>query len=128
MRKLKKIDGFCAPFALKYVSKLDDETVYAVCKLHDFTPEFGMEEHEWTEAAEELGIGLERVNLKKTGFYRSRLRKFINWHKKGVYFIYTDGHLFLIENGKVVDQLNPGYLGLDRLVTGAWRVIQNRKK
>ena len=121
MKKIRKIDGSCAPLALKYLSKKSDKTVYDVCLINWFQQSHGMEEHEFLNAAKALGIRLRRIKLKKIGLYRSKLSKFIKNNPKGTYLIYTHAHIFVIDNGLVIDKLNPKYLGMSRMVTGAWK-------
>lgn len=123
-QKLKKIDGFCAPLALQYISGADDKTVYEVCSFNGFTQQFGMEEHEFLESASELGVRYRRVNLKNKGLYRGELSEFIKFHLFGTYLIYTSGHLFVVSDGQIVDPLSFGNPGLARLVTGAWKVFK----
>jgi hypothetical protein len=82
-----------------------------------------MEEFEYMDSAKDLGIDLKRMNLKKSGMYRAKLGQFIKYHPTGIYLIYTSRHVFVLDNGKIVDPLNPDHMGLRRLVTGAWRVL-----
>ena len=121
-RKLKYVSGYCAPHALKYVSGKSDGIVHAVCLSNGFSKEYGLEEHEWQKAAKELGIRLRRKNLKQAELYRCKLKEFIQLHPEGVFIIYTDAHLFVLDNGVIVDPLTEGE-GLARIVTGAWRVL-----
>lgn len=121
-KKLKKIDGSCAPFALKYLSGMSDGEVHDICQFFGFQQDTGMEEHEFLDAARDMGIRFRRMNLKKKDLYRVKLRKFIKLYSEGVYLIYTSAHLFVVDNGEVVDLINPGYLGLDRIVTGVWTI------
>lgn len=122
-RKLRKIDGSCAPFALKYLSGLSNSETHDICQFFGFQQDTGMEEHEFLDAAKDMGIKFRRINLKKKELYRCKLRKFIKEHPEGKYLIYTNAHLFVVHNSKVVDIINPGYLGLDRIVTGAWMIF-----
>ena len=122
MKKLKKIDGACAPYALKFLSGLPDNQVYDICEFNGYQGSTGMEEHEFIAAAKDMGIRLRRINLKKKNLYRSKLRMFIKHHSLGTYLIYTDSHLFSVRNGIVVDPLNDKSPGLNRLVTNAWWV------
>lgn len=120
MRKLRKIDGACAPLALKYLSRLSDAKVLQICEQHGFKHDWGMEEFEFLKAARELGIRLRRMNMKKSGLYQAKLRKFIKIKPEGVFLLYTDRHLFVVDNGGIFDPLNGKSLGLDRVVTSAW--------
>lgn len=122
-RKLKYVSGYCAPHALKYASGRTEASVLNICADNYFTPEHGMEEHEWQKAARELGIRLRRRNLKQAGLYRCKLKDFIKACPEGMFIIYTDAHLFVVDDGEVIDPLNDDPF-LHRIVTGAWRVIE----
>jgi hypothetical protein len=123
MKRIRKIDGSCAPLALKYLSGMTDREVCDICQFYGFQQDTGMEEHEFIEAAKDMGIRLRRINLKKKELYRVKLRKFIRENNSGTFLIYTHAHLFVIDDGKIIDPLNEGYYGLDRLVTGAWKSL-----
>lgn len=122
MKKILKIDNSCAVLALHHVSGLDEETVLRVCKFHDFTPQGGMTDEDWIEAAKDLSISVRMI------FSGScRLGKFINEHKTGLFLIRTHDHIFSLDNGVMID---PGgkemkhYPGLGRLVKWAWKVTK----
>lgn len=122
-KRIKRINGFCAPLALKYLSGASDKSVYDVCLANWFQQAHGMEEHEFLKAAKELNIRLRRMNLKKSELYGAELYKFIKANPDGKFLIYTHAHLFVVNNSEVIDQINTkGYFGLRRKVTGAWRV------
>lgn len=120
---LKNKDGFCAPLALKYLSGATPSAVHVACCSNGFSEDAGQEEFEFLKSAKELGIRLRRVNLKREGMYRAKLKDFIAKHPKGAFLIYTDRHLFVVDYSKVIDPLTEGE-GHDRLVTGAWYVLQ----
>ena len=117
MKKLKKIEGSCAVCALHYVSGKDEDTVLRICKSYGFEPEAGMEDTEWREAAEHLGVKVRAVSLEKCS-----LRQFLKDYPNGVYLIGTSGHLFVVDNGVIVDPRNDKPPGLKRTVLQAWRV------
>ena len=122
MKKLIKIDNSCAVIALHHVSGLDEETVLRICKLYDFSPHEGMDDEDWISAAKDLGITVRSV------FNGSeRLSKFVNNHKDGLYLLGTFNHLFVLDNGLIVDPRAKGwggYPGLSRLVKQAWKVTK----
>ncbi len=120
MKKLKKIDGSCAVIALHHVSGIDEETVLRVCALHGFTPEDGMEDEDWQEAAKDLGLNIRAVPMKDV-----RLSAFKKAHNTGLYLVGTFDHLFVLDNGLIVDpreKLEGRYPGLGRIVKRAWIV------
>ncbi len=121
-KKLKKVDGACAPFALRALITVPDAVILDVCTQHGYRAEWGMEEHEVIESAKELGIRLRRMNLKDKGLYRSQLRKFIAENPIGTFLVYTTGHIFVLQNSVLIDPLTEGER-LRRIVTGAWRVL-----
>ncbi len=120
MKKLKKIEGSCAVIALHYGSGVDEETVLNICKFHGFTPEKGMEDHEWKEAARELGIKMRSSSMKDV-----RLSQFISKNKTGLFLMGTHDHLFILDNGIIIDpreKMEGRYPGLGRIIKQAWRV------
>jgi hypothetical protein len=123
MSKLLRKHGYCAPLALQYVSGEEDDYVHEICTNSGFTPEWGMEDHEYFEAARELGVKFRRVQLKQRGLYRQKLSKFLDENPQGCFLIYTSNHLFVVDEGDIYDPLNEVGFGLDRLVTGAWKVF-----
>lgn len=120
MKKLKKIDNSCAVVALHHVSGIDEETVLRVCVLHDFNCKDGMEDEDWREAAKELGIKVVSIPLTPC-----RLKKFLKEFPTGLFLVGTRDHLFVIDNGIIVDpsERQAGrYPGLGRIIKQAWRV------
>lgn len=125
MKKLPKKQGYCAPLALKYLSRRPDKEVYEVCSDNDFDPEYGMSEHEFLRSARELGIKRRRVNLKTSKLYRAKLKKLIKKYPRDTFLVYTDAHLFVVDRGRVIDPLNETSPGLKRLVIDAWRIYRS---
>lgn len=122
MKKLIKIDNSCAVLALHHVSGLDEETVLRVCKINDFTPKNGMEDEDWISAAKDLGISVRSCFLGS-----ERLSSFITKKPEGLYLIGTFNHLFVLDNGLIIDPRSKewdGYPGLGRLVKQAWKVTK----
>ncbi len=118
MKKLRKIEGSCACLALHHVSGIDEDTVLRVCTLHGFTPEDGMEDLDWQEAAKDLGLRLRMVPMKDV-----RLSKFVKAHGAGLFLVGTFDHLFVLDNGLIVDPREKDmgrYPGLGRIVKRAW--------
>lgn len=107
--------------ALHYVSGIDEESVLRVCAFHGFVPRLGMFDEEWQEAARELG-----VRTKSKGELDIRLNKFIKENPEGLFLVTTRDHLFVIDNGLLVDPLAKDgnyYPGMRRVVRGAWRIL-----
>ena len=110
MKKLTKIEGACAVLALKYVAKVPEEKAIEVCLGQ------GMFDTQYLEAAKGLGLRLERVVYKKI-----MLKKFIKKYPLGTFLAGSHNHLFVVDNGRVVDpQWNNA--GLSRMILEAWRV------
>ena len=110
--------------ALKYLSKLEDSIVHEICLSNWFQQDHGMEENEWRKAAKEMGLRLRRLNLKKRDLYRAKLSHISKIYSSGKYIIYTPEHLFVLDNGKIIDPLNGNGYGPDRIVTGVWKLLE----
>lgn len=122
MKKLKKIDGSCAVIALHHVSGVDEDTVLRVCTLHGFEPKNGMDDEDWREAADDLGISVRSMSINP-----QRLRKFLHGHTEGLFLLGTFDHLFVLDNGLIIDpreKMRGRYPGLGRIVKQAWRVLK----
>lgn len=122
MKKLKEIDGSCAVVALWYVSGIDEETVLRVCTSCGFEVGEGMEDEEWQEAAHCLSVKMRSIPVDQP----CTLYKFIKLHPKGLYLIGTFDHLFVVDNGVIVDPRCPRPPGLKRLIKQAWRVTDKK--
>ena len=113
MKKLRNMKDTCAPCALQYVSKRSDGAVIEACLS------YGMTDKQWLGAAEKLGIKLKQVHIKP-----KKTRKFLQAYSKGTFLVRTVDHLFVIDNGKIID---PGYTrhdGMYRTLIQAWRVLK----
>jgi hypothetical protein len=121
MRKLKKIDAACAVLALLYVSEKSEETVLRMCKLHGFKEGAGMSDAEWGAAAKLLGVSARAIPLEACP-----LRKFIKDHKTGLFLVGTCDHLFVVDDGVIVDPRHPTPPGLRRTIRQAWRVDNDK--
>lgn len=117
MKKLKKIDGSCAVVALLYTSGLDEETVIRVCQFHGFEAGQGMTDAEWHEAAKALGIKFKLCAMKPC-----LLKDFLKLYPKGLYLVGTHDHLFVVDNGVIVDPRNLKPPGLRRTIKQAWKI------
>lgn len=121
-RKIKRVDGFCAPSALKYLSGLDEKLVYDICAANHWNEKIGMEDREWMKAFKEAGVKFRRLNLKRKGLYGKILRKIKHEYSAGRYIVLTDNHIFVLDNGEIIDPL---YLseGLSRKIVGLFKVM-----
>ena len=117
MKKLIKIDSACAVVAICYVSGIDEETVLRVCRSCGFEAGEGMLDEEWMDAAKQLGIRFRRLVIPEM-----RLKRFMAEHNEGLYFVGTIDHLFVVDNGILIDPRHPTPPGLGRIVKHAWRV------
>lgn len=117
MKKIVKIKNACAVVALLYVSGATEETVLRVCKMHGFETDHGMDDEDWRDAAVSLNLRVRSVSLSPV-----RLNKFVKEYKTGLYLVGTHNHLFVVDNGLVVDPRHENPPGLDRVVKQAWTV------
>jgi hypothetical protein len=120
MKKLKRIDGSCAVVALHYVSGIEEDAVLRSCIFHGFRAGQGMEDEEWQAAAGDLGIKFRAVAAKS-----QRLKSFVKKHPKGLYLLGTKDHIFVLDNGIIIDprEKQAGrYPGLGRIIKQAWKV------
>ncbi len=121
MKKLRKIPNSCAVLALHYVSGKDEETTLRVCKLHEFYPDYGMDDENWREAAKDLGVETRALPISP-----QRLRKFLRDNPTGLFLIGTHDHLFVIDNGTIIDPRCTKPPGLGRVVKQVWRVCKTQ--
>lgn len=119
MKRIKKIDGWCAVVALQFLSGLPEKIVLEVCKIDGFDPFHGFDDEDWPETAKDLGIKLEKLRI---GKYPHRLKQFKKKHPYGKFLIGTYDHLFVMMDGIIVDPVH-GEDGWGRIVREAWRVI-----
>lgn len=103
--------------ALQYVSGVDEETTLRVSALHGFVIGKGMSDAEWRAAATELKIVSRGVAMEPR-----ILRHFLRDYSEGLYFVATHDHLFVVDNGIIIDPRNPKPPGLKRTIRQAWRV------
>jgi len=123
MKKLRKESGYCAPYALKYLTGLADNKILDVCAKNGFKKEWGMEDYEVLKSASALGVRYRRVELKKRNLYGVKLNKFAKEYPSGKYLVYTNCHILVVNNGVIIDPINDGYIGEDRAVTAAWKIF-----
>ena len=117
MKKLKKIEGSCAVVALHYVSGIDEDTVIRICGFHGFEIGAGMSDDQWQESAVELGV---KFHSRKTD--DCTLRQFLKKYPIGLYLVGTFDHLFVVDNGLIIDPRNDKPPGLGRIIKQAWRI------
>lgn len=117
MKKLKHLKGACAVLAVHYVSMCDEDTAIRICTLYGYRPELGTPHKGWLDAAKHLGVRTREITRPLIS-----LCEFIEGNPKGVFFIFTQGHLFVVDNGILVDPRfdNPS---MRRIVLRAWRVL-----
>lgn len=117
MKKLKKIKGACAVLALWYLCQKDENAVLRVCQAYGFREAQGMFDHEWQQAAWQLGISMREINIEPR-----KLGLFIKEYPDGLYLISTRDHLFVVDNGIVFDPRYTKAPGLNRTIYYAWRI------
>lgn len=127
MSKLKKESGYCAPYALRYLTGMPEKALLELCSANGFKQEWGMEDYEVLRVLRKTGMKYRRLELKKSGLYAVKLKDFVKARPIGNFLIYTSGHIFCVSNGVIIDPINEGYIGEERMVTGAWKVTKNAK-
>lgn len=118
MKRLKKIHGSCAVLALKFASGKDESLVIDICKFHGFEWGEGMTDEEWCAAAKDLGIRKRLIKFKKCS-----LSNFIKDHPIGMFFVGTYNHLFVLNNGGIINHPSEGSMDMRRIVKKAWKII-----
>lgn len=117
MKKLKKIKDSCAVCALWYVAGIDEGTAIRICRAHGFKEGHGMTDADWRKAAELMGIKMRGIALQAL-----TLRQFLKNYPEGLYLMGTCDHLFVVDNGIIIDPKNKKPPGLKRMILQAWRV------
>jgi hypothetical protein len=120
--KLKKESGYCAPYAIKYLTGFTDQKVLEMCIADGFKQEWGMEDYEVLRVLRKAAVRYKRMELKRAGLYGIKLKDFVKEKPKGTFLVYTSAHIMCVTNGTIIDPINEGYVGGDRAVTGAWKI------
>lgn len=76
-----------------------------------------MEDSEWQRAAGLMGIEMRGIPLEPV-----ILRQFLKDHPNGLYLVATCDHLFVVDNGIIIDPRTAKLPGLRRTIRQAWRV------
>ncbi len=114
---LAHIRGACVLCALQYVSKHEEEHVMKICLQNKWAAKRGMQTTEWLKAAKQLGIMLEKTPLTPI-----RVGRFLKKFTTETYLVETSDHLFVIENGIMIDPREPKPPGLCRTILSAYRI------
>lgn len=77
-----------------------------------------MNDDQWIAAAKKLGVSMREVAIEP-----QRLRTFLRKYPEGVYFVGTFDHLFVVDNGVIVDPRCSRPPGLGRVIKQAWKVL-----
>ena len=111
----------CTLVAVKFVlnGTKTDEEILAAFRQHGYVDNDGMYTRAWHAAA--VTLGLELSDLKYS--YSSTVADFIKTYKKGIFFVSTRGHSFVIVDGHVWDP-NCISEGLSRRVY-KWAEVKN---
>lgn len=117
MKKLKKIRDSCAICALWYVAGIDEGTAIRICRANGFKEGKGMSDTDWRKAADLMSIKMRGIAL-----FPHTLKQFLNNFPKGLYLVGTRDHLFVVDNGIIIDPKNKKPPGLKRMILQAWRV------
>lgn len=120
----------CTLVAVKEVSRKPDEEIFKAFRKNGYRDNQGMYNTQWTKAAMDLGLQLEKVEViaRNTDngyltYARNTLNDFLRAHKKGTFLLSVRGHALAVRDGRVVDHNKRDGAGLRRGVMAAWRVI-----
>ncbi len=119
LKKLRKIKNSCAVIALQYVSSIDEDAVLRICKACGFLISAGMHDTEWKSAADLLGIEVHGMPHKTC-----RQSTWLNKKKKGLYLLGTCDHIFVVDEGIVIDPRGPKTSGMGRIIKQVWKVTK----
>lgn len=111
MKSIAKINGSCAITALQYAADTTEEKALKVCIGQ------GLFDEQWMKAADELGLKIKRVVYKPI-----QLKRFLKKYPVGLYIMGSHNHLFVVDNGRVVDPAW-GSDGLYRKIISAYEVV-----
>lgn len=118
--KVKTVKDACAVAAVWYCAGApDEETVFRISRAFCNFKEDGMTDTEWQALAKHFGI-----SVRKVPFEEMKLRKFKKEFKEGLYFVSTHDHLFVVDNGIIIDPRNKKPPGLDRIIKWAWKATR----
>lgn len=146
--RIESFNNNCTLVAVKAVlngTKTDEEILEAF-RGRGYVDNDGMVHSKWTGAAEDLGLELEKVNVKRSGtkFYtradrygwdeqtyakygRQTLASFAKEHPHGVYFVSTVDHALVLVDGQIWDP-NCVFSGMTRGVVAAKKVVNSPLK
>lgn len=105
--------------ALQYISGLDEEAVLRICKHSGFHPSLGMHDEDWKSAADLLGIevhGMPHSPCRQEAFLKKK--------REGLYLLGTCDHIFVYDNGIIIDPRGPKTSGMGRIIKQVWKVIK----
>lgn len=117
MKKLKKIPDSCAVAALWYCAGIEEDTAIRICRANGFKEGQGMEDSDWRRAADLMGIKCRGIAIQP-----QTLKQFLKNNPEGLYLLGTCDHLFVVDNGIIIDPRNKKPPGLKRMILQSWRV------
>lgn len=121
MKKLKRMKNACAILALCYCAQVPEDTAIRICRACGFNEEQGMSDEDIIAAAKQLNLPIRSVLDVPLGVPGTRVCKFIKENKEGLFLARTHDHLFVIDNGLIVDPRIEG-ASSRRLLRGVWRI------
>lgn len=117
MKRIHRINGSCAIFALSHVSGRPEAAVIEVCKDHDFEWGQGMADDEIMAAAKDLDITKREIQIKKCS-----LKEFLKKYNSGMYLLATWNHIFAVNNGGILVRPDIRPPASRCVIHRAWRV------
>lgn len=119
MKKIHRLSGTCAVFALSHVSGIVESKVLEICKSRGFEWGEGMQDDAWIAAAKDLGIRRREMNLEKC-----KLREFLKRYPSGMFLVGTHNHIFSVNNGAIMVRPSTEAPDLRVIIHKAWRVYK----
>ncbi len=117
IKKLLKVKAACAVCAIAYVSGADEDAVRRICTMRGFKVGHGMWDREWRLASADLKIISRGIAMSPR-----TLQHFLKDYSEGLFYVATHDHLFVVDNGIIIDPRNKKPPGLKRMIRQAWRV------
>ncbi len=117
---MKRVHGYCAVLALKYVSGMPENQVLDVCRWHEFRDNGkGMDDESWPAAADDLGIKRRKLPKK----YKT-VGDFLKTHPHGLYLVTTYNHIFAVLNGGIVSHPLQDQMDRRCKFEAAWKILR----
>jgi len=119
--------GNCCLVAMQNaMPTLNEADVVRTCKRNGFRSGRGMFKAQWLNAARELGLELQPIDMFGLSNRRQTLTAFCREAHTGTYLVQVSRHLLVIHNGRIVDPNCPNRTGRRR-VKSAFFVLNSTR-